>query len=200
MRRPCRRHSASRSSSIDAVEHDLLLGARASPPAECGERNSVGGDRRGAALADHDGGGGVGGAHRGLVVGACRQHHRQHRHHRVARTGHVAHLHRIGRHVHRRLRPSTRISSCPLRCASPAPPRTPQYAPSSSAAATISASLDASRCMASAELLAVRRDHRGAAIDRIVAALGIDDHRLAGACAPHRSPRRMMRGVSTPLA
>ena len=51
------------------VEHDLVLrrerGRRQDAVAQFGER-----DRRGAALADDDGGRGIGGAHRGLEVGA----------------------------------------------------------------------------------------------------------------------------------
>ena len=51
------------------VEHDLVLrrerSGRQDAVAQFGER-----DRRGAALADHDGGGGIGGAHGGSN-GAC---------------------------------------------------------------------------------------------------------------------------------
>ena len=82
------------------VEDDLLLGRERG-----GGKNAVaqlgGRDRRGAALADHHGGGGVGRAHRRLEAGIGREHGGQHRDHGIAGARHVAHLDRIGGDVDR---------------------------------------------------------------------------------------------------
>ena len=93
MRRSCARHSVEPRIELAPVEHDLLLGGERRGGQDA--RPQFGGrDGGGAALADHDGGRGIGGAHRRLEIGAERQHDREHRGDRVARAGHVAHLHR----------------------------------------------------------------------------------------------------------
>ena len=105
---------------------------------------------------------------------------RQHRDHGVARAGDIAHLDRIGRHVDR-LRRRAPPASCrrSLRVTSTAS----QSASASQLAARPSAIFGVGVGAAAGRLgqfLAVRRDQRRAAIDRVIGALGIDDHRLAG--------------------
>ena len=100
MRRPCARHSASRSSSTSSRTRSFPP-ARASRPAGCAGaiRRRY---RRGAALADHDRGAALAARIAGSKSARSASIDGEHRHHRVARARHVAHLHRIGRHVDRR--------------------------------------------------------------------------------------------------
>ena len=168
-----------------AVVDDLVLGGeRRCRQDACAQL--VGRDRRGAALADHDGGGRIGDAHRDLEVGARGQHDGERRHHRVAGARDVPHLDRIGRHVDRR-------------AAAPAPASCPSSLRVTSTALlpTILIELHARprrrpRRVATreprrlGELLAVRRDDGRAAIDRIVG--GLRDRR-SPACPPGSPPR-----------
>jgi len=72
------------------IEYDLLLGGQRRGRQDA--RPQFGGrDGGGAALADDDGRGGVGRAHRGFVIGVKRQHDRKHRGDRVAGARHVTH-------------------------------------------------------------------------------------------------------------
>ena len=80
------------------VEHDLFFRSerRRRQDARAQFRNR---ERRCAALADDDRGGGIGRPHGGFEIGLHGEHGSEHRHHRVAGAGDVAHAHRIGRHV-----------------------------------------------------------------------------------------------------
>ena len=172
------------------VEHDLVFrrerSRRQNAMTQFAKRNG-----RSAALADHHGGGRVGCAH-GVFVG--RLHRRQHRHHgghRVAGTGHIAHLDRIGFDVDRRL------------------PFGMQAHALFAARDQHGFALDHLRKLGGGggdlrlvaerpmhrgrKLLGVWRDHGRAAIDAIVVALRIDDHRLAVPA------RRLDDGADHPL-
>ena len=128
------------------------------------------------------------------------EHHRQHRGHGIAGAGHVAHLapNRPARGPARR---RAAPASCPPRSASPGPPR---FRPAAIASARRRGDrrhrLSTRHARRLGQFLAVRRDDGRAAIDREISALGIDDHGLAERFRAARSPARITRGVSTPLA
>ena len=158
------------------VEHDLLLGR------ERGGRQNAraqlrGRDRGGAALADHDRGRRVGGAHGGLETGIGRQHRREHRDHGVARARHVAHLDRIGADMDRlAARRHQRHALLAARHQHGlAPDRSVELGGGGG-------DLGLARHRTAGhlgELLAVRRDQGGIAVDGKILSLGIDDDRLA---------------------
>ena len=83
------------------VEDDLLLG-RERGGGQDARTQLRGRNRRGAALADHHGGGRVGRAHGRLIVDLGCEHRRQGGDHGIARTRRIPHLDRIGGHPHRR--------------------------------------------------------------------------------------------------
>ena len=121
-------------------------------------------------------------------VGAHRQHDREHGGDRVARARDVAHL-APNRPAHGPAPRRAHAASCRLRSASPARPCCRPRRASASAAAASSLPVSDRPARRVGQLLAVRRDDGGAAIDREIAALGIDDHRLARASSRARSPR-----------
>ena len=106
-----------------------------------------------------------------------RQHGRQHGHHGVAGAGDVAHLHRIGRHVHGAFGRDQRHAVLAAG---------DQHG---FGVELLAQAIGGGRDLLVAaggavggvgQFLPVGRDQRGAAVDRIVAALRIDHHRLAG--------------------
>ena len=157
------------------VEHDLLLGrerrCRQNARAQFGDRQS-----RGAAFSHHHRRRGIGRAHGGFEIGAHRQHGGDHRHHRVAGAGNIAHAHRIGRNVDGRALAHQRHAGLAARH---------QYRLRPELAAEFGRRRRdllvglRRRVGRIGEFLPVRRDHGGAAIDAVVAAFRIDNHRLA---------------------
>ena len=146
------------------------------------------GDRR-AELADDDAGRLVGDCHRVGHRRTGREQRAERRDHRVARTRHVEHLARlrrnrqragVGEERHALLR--ARVSSSASRSSSRRSACARRARSSSSRAAPDDL----------AELAAIGRDQRGAAIPLPLVALRIDEHRLAG-CARALDHRRDVR-------
>ena len=133
--------------------------------------------RRGAALADHDGGRGIGGAHGGLERRLHRQQHRHHRDDGIAGAGDVAHLDRISRNVDRRV--TVEMQRHALLAAGD------QHRLAFDELRQLGRGVGdlgfrRHRTMhGGAELLTVRRDQGGAAIDAVIVAFRIDHDRLA---------------------
>ena len=135
-------------------------------------------DRRGAALADHHRGRGIRRTHCGFVVGIQAEHGGQNRHHGIAGARHIADLHGIGRNMNgcaiaRDQRHAVVAAGHQHRLAAE---RLSQFLRGIGDIG-IALGLAPHRFR---QFLAVRRHHRRAAIDAVIAALGIDDHRLAG--------------------
>ena len=129
---------------------------------------------------------GIGRAHGGFEIGAHRQHGGEHRDHGVAGAGHVAHAHRIGRHVHRRADAHQRHALLAARDQHGlGVDRLGQRGRGDDDLVVVVRR----RVRRLGEFLPVRRDQRRPAIDAVIAALWIDHDRLAELCSPHRSPR-----------
>ena len=111
--------------------------------------------------------------------------------HGVAGAGDVEHLARLGRQVERGRR--RRTATCRPRSGSARAPSRPSDARSAWARSRSCASLDPAADHLG-ELGAVRRDRGGAARSGVVAALGIDEHRLAGGARQLDHARDVGRG------
>ncbi len=158
------------------VEHDLVLGRE-----RCGGQDAVAQfderDRRGAALADDHRGGGIGGAHGGIERRAYRQQYRHHRGDRIAGARYVAHFDRIGRDVKRRMTGDMQRHAF---LATGDQHRIALDQPRQLGRGLGDLGLRRHRPVhRRAQLLTVRRDQRGAAVDAVVVAFWIDHDRLA---------------------
>ena len=163
-----------------AVEHDLVLGSGRGGRQQA-MAQFVDAYRRGARLADHHGSARIGSAHRGFIIRTKRQHDRQHRHHRVAGPGDVAHFHRIGGHMHRRL--AIHAQRHALLAARHQHGFACDHAGKFLCRRRDRRVADRFAPCRIGQLAPVRRDQRRAAIDRIVLSFGIDDD------APAEPPR-----------